>query len=46
MTIEPRHSQRVADGITQFKRVEQQRADEYVAEQLERQIGLRLIQPG
>jgi DNA-binding FadR family transcriptional regulator len=46
MTAEPRPSQPVVDAITQFRRVEQQRADEYVAEQLQRQIALRLIGPG
>jgi GntR family transcriptional regulator, transcriptional repressor for pyruvate dehydrogenase complex len=46
MTVESEQPHRVVDAITQFRRVEQQRADEYVAEQLQRQIGLRLIGPG
>jgi DNA-binding FadR family transcriptional regulator len=46
MTVDSGQPQNVIDAITQFRRVEQQRADEYVAEQLQRQIGLRLIGPG
>jgi DNA-binding FadR family transcriptional regulator len=34
------------DASAQFQRIEQQRAHEYVAEQLHRQISLRLVQPG
>jgi GntR family transcriptional regulator, transcriptional repressor for pyruvate dehydrogenase complex len=34
------------DQSAQFRRIEQQRAHEYVADQLQRQISLRLVQPG
>lgn len=43
----PQESERSrVDAIAQFSRIEQQRAHEYVAEQLQRQIGLRLVAPG
>lgn len=41
----PAHSADL-DHATQFQRIEQQRAHEYVAEQLRRQISLRLVPPG
>jgi DNA-binding FadR family transcriptional regulator len=41
----PTHADR-PDRAAQFQRIEQQRAHEYVAEQLRRQISLRLVQPG